>query len=194
MALLPGTTAPSFETKGVLKDQIVDFKLSDHKGKYVVLVFYPADFTFVCPTEILAFGDAREEFAQNNCELAMISTDSEHTHQAWLRAKRSEGGLEGAPLLLLADRNQKITKQFGVLIPDAGIAMRATYIIDGKGIIRHVQVNDGNVGRGVEETLRLVQAFQFSDTNGEVCPANWRKGKKTMKPTHDGVSKFLSEP
>lgn len=162
------------------------------KGNYFVLVFYPADFTFVCPTELRAFSEKAEDFRKLNCELAMCSTDSEHVHWKWISTPKEQGGLGPMNIPVVADRSQKICRSYGIL-PDDGYALRATFIIDTKNIIRHVSVNDGSVGRSVEEVLRLVEAFQYCDKHGEVCPAGWKKGKKTMKPTQDGLKEFVTE-
>merc|ERR1712165_400884 len=166
--------------------------LADYQGKYVVLLFYPADFTFVCPTEIIAFSERAEEFRKEGCEVIAISTDSHFTHLAWVNTPREAGGLGKMNIPLLADRTQQISANYGVLKEDEGVAFRGLFIIDGNGVLRQITVNDLPVGRDVDETLRLVQAFKFTDEHGEVCPAGWRKGKKTMKPTKEGVSNYLA--
>lgn len=193
MALLqPATKAPEFSGKAVVNGVIKDISSSDFAGKYVVLLFYPADFTFVCPTEIIAFSDRADEFRKEGCEIVAVSTDSEFTHLAWTNTPREAGGLGEMNIPLLADRTQEISTKYGVLKKDEGIAFRGLFIIDGKGVLRQITVNDLPVGRDVDETLRLVQAFKFTDEYGEVCPAGWRKGKKTMKPTKEGVSNYLA--
>jgi len=193
MALLqPATKAPEFAGKAVVNGVFKDVSLSQYVGKYVVLLFYPADFTFVCPTEIIAFSDRADEFRNEGCEVIAVSTDSEFSHLAWTNTPRDAGGLGKMNIPILADRTQEISSKYGVLKKDEGLAFRGLFIIDGKGVLRQITVNDLPVGRDVDETLRLVQAFKFTDEHGEVCPAGWRKGKKTMKPTQEGVSNYLA--
>merc|ERR1712110_863782 len=144
-----------------------DISLSDYKGKYVVLLFYPADFTFVCPTEVISFSDRAEEFRKEGCEIIAISTDSEFTHSAWTNTPRESGGLGKMNIPLLADRTQQISANYGVLKEDEGVAFRGLFIIDGNGVLRQITVNDLPVGRDVDETLRLVQAFKFTDEHGK---------------------------
>ncbi len=178
-----GKPAPEFEATAVSADgTFTQIKLSDFKGKYFILVFYPMDFTFVCPTEIIAFSDAAAEFRKLGCELAVVSTDSEFNHLAWRNTPRAEGGLGELDIPMIADRNHEISKKYGVLIPEEGIAFRGMFIIDGKGILRQITVNDLPVGRSVEETKRLLQAFLFTDKHGEVCPAGWTPGADTINP------------
>lgn len=190
--LQPTTKAPEFAGKAVVDGQIKDISLSDYKGKYIVLLFYPADFTFVCPTEIIAFSERADEFRKEGCEVIAVSTDSEFSHLAWINTPRESGGLGKMNIPLLADRTQRISTAYGVLKADEGVAFRGLFVIDGNGVLRQITINDLPVGRDVDETLRLVQAFKFTDEHGEVCPAGWRKGKKTMKPTKEGVSKYLA--
>lgn len=193
MAMLqPATKAPEFAGKAVVDGRIKDISLSDYKGKYVVLLFYPADFTFVCPTEIIAFSERAEEFKKEGCEVIAVSTDSEFTHLAWTNTPRESGGLGKMNIPLLADRTQVISTAYGVLKADEGVAFRGLFIVDGNGVLRQITINDLPVGRDVDETLRLVQAFKFTDEHGEVCPAGWRKGKRSMKATKEGVSKYLA--
>ena len=179
-----GEPAPYFEATTYFKNAFKDIKLSDYKGKYVCLFFYPLDFTFVCPTEILAFADAGADFEKNNCVLLGASTDSQFSHYQYCQTPRNKGGLGDIDIPLIADFSKTITRIYGALITrggDAGVALRATFIIDDKGILRHASYNDLPVGRNVEEVLRLVQAFQYSDKHGEVCPSKWKPGGKTMK-------------
>lgn len=172
---------PNFTCKAVLNGQIQTFSSSSLAGKYWVLFFYPLDFTFVCPTEIIQFSEKAEEFKRIGCEVVGCSVDSEYSHLAWTKVPRAEGGLgSDLKIPLLADLNKKIAESFGVLLPESGIALRGLFVIDPKGIVRHSGVNDLPIGRNVDETLRLVQAIQYFDTNGEVCPANWRPGKRTI--------------
>jgi len=177
-----GKPAPEFETMAVKDGEFKSVKLADYKGKYVVLFFWPRDFTFVCPTEIIAFSDRVEEFRKANCEVLGVSTDSHFTHFAWIQQPRKEGGLGNMNIPLLADPSHKITREYGILEEELGLAFRGLFIIDGKGILRQITVNDLPVGRDVDETLRLVQAFQYTDKHGEVCPAGWRPGKPAIKP------------
>lgn len=158
-------------------------KLSDYKGKYVVLFFYPLDFTFVCPTEIVQFSDRAQEFRAIGCEVIACSIDSQFSHMEYTKKDRKKGGLGKMEIPLVADVTKQIAKSYGCLIDegeDAGVAFRATYIIDTKQVIRHISINDLPVGRNVDETLRLVKAFQYTDEYGEVCPAQWQPGSKTM--------------
>nr|WIM01398.1 peroxiredoxin 1-like [Limnephilus flavicornis] len=173
--------APPFTAMAVVDGQFKEVSLSDYKGKYLVLFFYPLDFTFVCPTEIIAFSDRAAEFRKIGCEVVAASTDSHYTHQAWINTPRKEGGLGKMDIPLLADKNGKISRDYGVLDEESGIPFRGLFIIDAKQNLRQITVNDLPVGRDVDETLRLVQAFQFTDVHGEVCPAGWRPGQKTMK-------------
>jgi len=195
--LQPGDAAPDFAAKAAIRKDNdiaeIDIKLSDFKGKYLVLFFYPQDFTFVCPTEIIAFSDRVEEFRSIGCEVVAASTDSANCHRAWMKTPRTDGGLGDINLPLLADPTHAISKAYQVYQEEGGVAFRGLFIIDGKGVLRQITVNDLPVGRDVDETLRLIQAFKFTDEHGEVCPANWRPGKKTMKPNHAGISKYLTE-
>jgi peroxiredoxin 1 len=173
--------APQFNGTVWHSGRFQEIKLSDFKGKYLVLFFYPLDFTFVCPTEICNFSDAYEKFKSIDCELIGCSTDSKFSHREWALKPRKQGGLEPCNLPLLSDKSQDISKDYGVLIDsgsDKGVAFRGTFIIDDKGILRHSSINDLPVGRSVDEILRLVQAFQFSDKHGEVCPAKWKPGER----------------
>lgn len=160
----------------------------------VVLLFYPMDFTFVCPTEILAFNDALPKFEKLNTTVLGVSTDSHFTHLAWRERPRKQGGLgEDLKLPLVADKNFKISSDYGVLIEDEGIALRGLFIIDPKGTLRQITVNDLPVGRNVDETLRLVEAFQFTDEHGEVCPAGWQSGGDTMKADPKGSLEYFGK-
>ncbi|KAF8962855.1 peroxiredoxin [Flammula alnicola] len=181
--------APTFKAEAISSGEFVDISLADYLGQWVVLLFYPMDFTFVCPTEILAFNDALPRFRELNTSVFGISTDSKYSHFAWATQPRKEGGLgPDLHLPLLADRNMSISRDYGVLLEDEGISLRGLFIIDPKGTLRQITVNDLPVGRSVEETIRLVKAFQFTDEHGEVCPANWTEGAKTIKT--DPVAKL----
>ncbi|CAG8504571.1 2739_t:CDS:2 [Diversispora eburnea] len=159
--------APNFTARGIENGKFKDISLHDYKGKFVVFFFYPMDFTLVCPTEIIAFSDRVDEFKQRNTEVLGISCDSEETHRAWINTSRNEGGLGNLNIPLLSDRNHKISKEYGVLIEEEGFSLRGLFIIDDKGILRHITVNDLPIGRNVDEVLRLVDAIQFTDKHGE---------------------------
>ncbi|KAJ8709651.1 hypothetical protein PYW08_009655 [Mythimna loreyi] len=176
--------APNFEATAVVNGEFNKLKLSDYHGKYVILMFYPLDFTFVCPTELIAFSDRAKDFASIDCQIIGVSTDSEFSHLAWTNTPRKDGGLGKIEIPLLADYQKKISQDYNVLL-DAGFALRGLFIIDRNGILRHMSVNDLPVGRSVDETLRLVKAFQFADKHGEVCPANWNPdtNANTIKPS-----------
>jgi len=174
--------APQFTATAVVDGDFQQVSLSDYKGKYVVLFFYPLDFTFVCPTEIIAFSDRVKEFRDIGCEVLACSTDSEFSHHAWTNIPRKKGGLGCMNIPLIADKNCQISRDYGVLKEDDGIAYRGLFIVDNKGILRQITINDLPVGRSVDETLRLVKAFQFTDEHGEVCPAGWKPGEPTIKP------------
>ena len=195
MSVLVGRKAPDFDVEAVVNGlQFVDsVKLSDFKGKYVVLFFYPLDFTFVCPTELHAFQDKLEEFCKRNVELLGCSVDSKFSHFAWLTTPRNRGGIEGVTYTLLSDINKAVSADYDVLLEGEGIALRGLFLIDKEGVVRHQVVNDLPLGRNVDEVLRLVDALQFTEQYGEVCPANWNKGDKTMKPTDEGLKEFFKE-
>lgn len=186
LSVRPRDAAPDFKEAAVVNGEFKDVSLADYKGKYLVLFFYPLDFTFVCPTEITAFSDRANEFKALNCEVAAVSVDSKFSHLAWINMPRSEGGLGEMKIPVIADITKKMSDDYGVLIDDGadtGIALRGLFIIDGNGIVRNTTINDLPVGRSVDETLRLVQAFQFTDEHGDqVCPANWEPGSVTMNP------------
>eukprot|EP01135_Chromosphaera_perkinsii_P004209 Nk52_evm28s271 gene=Nk52_evmTU28s271 len=185
--------APQFEADAVVNGEFKKIKLSDYKGKYVVFFFYPLDFTFVCPTEIVAFSDAAEEFRKLNVEVIACSIDSKFSHLAWTKTPRKEGGLGPMNIPLVSDLTKQISRDYGVLLEEEGIALRGLFIIDDKGILRQITVNDLPVGRSVDETLRLIQAFQFTDEYGEVCPANWKPGKATMVPEPEKSKNYFSK-
>ena len=185
--------APDFAGTAVVDGQFKPIKLEDYKGKYVVLFFYPLDFTFVCPTEIVAFSDRIEEFRKINCEVIAASVDSQYAHLAWINTPRQEGGLGPMKIPMLADVTREVARRYGVLLEDAGVALRGLFIIDDKGVLRQITINDLPVGRSVDETLRLVKAFQFTDTHGEVCPADWTPGQRTMKPDPKGSKTYFAK-
>jgi len=186
--------APQFKATAVTADgEFKDVQLSDYKGKYLVFFFYPLDFTFVCPTEITAFSDRYEDFKAINCEVLACSVDSHFSHLAWTERPRKKGGLGPMKIPILSDLTKEISKKYGVLLEDQGVALRGLFIIDTNQVLRQITINDLPVGRSVDETLRLVQAFQFTDKHGEVCPAGWKPGKPTMvadpKQSQDYFSK-----
>jgi len=172
--------APDFTATAFVDNQFKKVTNKDYHGKYLILFFYPSDFTFVCPTEIIAFSDRVKEFKENNCELLACSTDSEFCHRAWIMTDRKKGGLEKINFPILADTTLEISTRYGVLIKEEGVAFRGLFIINEKGIVRHISINDTPVGRSVDEALRLVQGFQYTDKHGEVCPVNWKPGKKAI--------------
>ncbi|CAI9594118.1 unnamed protein product, partial [Staurois parvus] len=172
--------APYWEGTAVINGEFKELKLTDYKGKYLVFFFYPLDFTFVCPTEIIAFGDRIEEFRSINTEVVACSVDSQFTHLAWINTPRKQGGLGPMKIPLLSDLTHQISKDYGVYLEDQGHTLRGLFIIDDKGVLRQITMNDLPVGRSVDETLRLVQAFQYTDKHGEVCPAGWKPGSETV--------------
>mmetsp|Transcript_20538 Transcript_20538/g.52007 ORF Transcript_20538/g.52007 Transcript_20538/m.52007 type:complete len:203 (-) Transcript_20538:41-649(-) len=188
-----GHPAPDFECEGVENGVFKQFKLSDYKGKYVVLFAYPLDWTFVCPTEILAFSDRAAEFEKEGCAVLGWSVDSVFSHLAWIQTDRKQGGLGGSlNIPLLSDLNKKISEKYGALLLETGHTMRALYIIDVNGILRQVTMNDAPVSRSVDEVLRLVKAFKYTDEHGEVCPAGWTNpGDKTIKPSPDAKLEYF---
>jgi len=191
--LQPQQAAPQFVGTAVVNGLFKQIALSDYTGKYVVLFFYPLDFTFVCPTEIIAFSDRVEEFRKIGCEVIACSTDSQFSHLAWCETPRNKGGLGQMNIPLLADKSMKISRDYGVLKEDEGVPFRGLFIIDEKQVLRQITINDLPVGRSVDETLRLVQAFQFTDKHGEVCPAGWQPGDDTMKPDPKGSQEYFSK-
>lgn len=191
--LLLGQPAPQFSSKAVINgNTISDFSLASMLGRYVVLFFYPLDFTFVCPTELHSFQEHLSEFTKRGVEVVGCSVDSVYTHLAWLRSPKTQGGIEGITYPLISDLNKSIARQYHVLDEKEGIAYRGLFIIDPKGIVRHQQINDLPIGRSIEETLRIVDAILFHAEHGEVCPANWQKGSKSLQPTEEGLKVFFT--
>lgn len=185
--------APEFSGTAVVKGDFKEIKLSDYKGKYVVLFFYPLDFTFVCPTEIIAFSERVSEFEALNTQVIGVSTDSHFSHLAWINTPRKQGGLGGdLGYPLLSDFNKEIASRYNVLLQDSGIALRGLFVIDKEGILRQFSVNDLPVGRSIDETLRLIKAFQFVEKHGEVCPANWQPDSKTIKPNPKDSKEYFN--
>ena len=185
--------APDFTAEAVMPDNSFgSITLSAFKGKYVLLFFYPLDFTFVCPSEILAFNKKVEEFKKKNCELIGVSVDSKFTHLAWKNTPIDNGGIGKIQYPLVQDLNKEIAKTYGILLNSA-VALRGLFLIDTKGFVRHSIINDLPLGRNVEEALRMVDALQFHETHGDVCPANWKHGDEAMKPTAAGVASYLAK-
>jgi peroxiredoxin 2/4 len=178
-----GQTAPNFTATAVVDQEFKDVSLSSYRGQYVVLFFYPLDFTFVCPTEITAFSDRHAEFKALNTEILGVSVDSQFSHLAWIQSDRKSGGIGDINYPLVADLKKEISTAYNVLDPDAGIALRGLFIIDKDGVIQYATVNNLGFGRSVDETLRVLQAIQHIQTHpDEVCPAGWQPGQKTMNP------------
>jgi len=209
MSVLVGKKAPVFNAKAVVNggEIVENYSLEQFVGKsYVVFFFYPADFTFVCPTELIAFEEKSAEFAARNTVLVGASTDSEFSHWKWLQTPQNEGGIKGVKYPLVVDQSLNISKDYDVLIgadeyDDEGNvvlvgepkAYRGLFLIDKQGIVRHQVVNDLPLGRSVDEVLRMIDALQFVEENGEVCPANWKKGDKALKATQEGIASYLAE-
>lgn len=210
MSTLVGKSAPTFKANAVINGEVVnDFSLTRYLDKqYVVLFFYPKDFTFVCPSELHAFQAALPDFAARNTAVVACSTDTEQSHWGWLQVPKNQGGIQGVTYPLVADTNKTISAAYGVLTgeyqfnPGCGapftatgelIAYRGLFLIDRKGIVRHALVNDLPLGRNVDDTLRMVDALQFFEQHGEVCPANWTKGKSGMRATSAGVAEYLAK-
>lgn len=194
MGVLVGKKAPDFTAAAVKGTQMIDnYKFSTrNKGKYIVLFFYPLDFTFVCPTELHAFEEKQKELKKRGVELVAVSVDSKYSHFAWLTTPKSRGGIEGVTYPIVSDIHKTISRDYDVLSDD-GIAYRGLFLIDKDFIVRHQVVNDLSLGRNVDEVIRMVDALQFTEKYGEVCPANWSKGEKAMKPTQNGLEKFFKE-
>ncbi len=193
MGVLVGKKAPSFRAKAVQGSEVIDqFSLEALQGKYVILFFYPLDFTFVCPTELHAFEAKREKFLERDCELVGCSVDSHFSHLAWLRTPKSEGGIAGVSYPLVADMTKSIARDYDVLKEDEGIAYRGLFLIDREGVVRHQLVNDLPLGRSVDEALRLLDALRFVEEHGEVCPANWQQGDRSMQPSQEGLEAFFT--
>jgi peroxiredoxin (alkyl hydroperoxide reductase subunit C) len=186
--------APDFTADAVLPDNTFgQITLSSYRGKNVVLFFYPLDFTFVCPSEILAFNKKLAEFKKRNTEVIGVSVDSKFTHLAWKRTPLEDGGIGDIQYTLVSDLNKNIAREYGILFNEA-VALRGLFLIDTKGVIRHAVINDLPLGRNVNEALRMVDALQFVEAHGDqVCPANWNEGDEAMKPTAEGVATYLAK-
>lgn len=184
--------APQFSVKGVVGKEFKEIKLSDYRGKWVVLFFYPLDFTFVCPTEITAFSDSYSRFKALSCEILGCSVDSHFSHLAWINTPRREGGLGELSYPLLSDLNKQIARDYGVLLEGPGLALRGTFIINPEGVIQYQVVHDLGIGRNVDETLRVLEALQTVAKTGEVCPANWNSGGKRIVPNPTKAKEYFS--
>ena len=193
MSVLVGKNAPEFKAEAVVNGDFKSVSLSDYRGKYVLLFFYPLDFTFVCPTELHAFQDKLEQFKKLNTEVLGVSVDSKFSHVAWLNTKREDGGIEGVTYPLISDINKTIARDYDVLIPNDGVALRGAFLIDKTGKVRQQTINDLPLGRNIDEFLRLVEALQYTEEHGEVCPANWKKGEKSMKTTQAGLKAYFKK-
>ncbi|MEQ9186615.1 MAG: peroxiredoxin [Cryomorphaceae bacterium] len=208
MAVLVGKKAPGFNASAVINggEIVKDFNLDQFGGKYVILFFYPKDFTFVCPTELHAFQARLNDFKERGVEVVAVSTDTEQSHWGWLQMSKDHGGIKGVTYPIVADTNKTISHNYDVLAGDFFydeegmlqaegelVAYRGLFLIDKEGVVRHQLVNDLPLGRNVDEAIRVVDALQFNEENGEVCPANWSKGSDGMKGTHEGVADYLSK-
>lgn len=191
---LVGKVAPDFQLEGYFNGSFGNYTLSDHRGKWVILLFYPLDFTFVCPTEVLNFSDAAPELSQLNSQIFGISVDSKYVHKAWVDTKREDGGLGGSlNYPLLSDINKQVARDYGILLEEEGVALRALFLINPDGIIMHSTINNLSVGRSVNEAKRVLKAFQFVTSHeGLVCPADWEEGKDTMVAESEGMKKYLA--
>ena len=193
MSVLVTKQAPDFTAQAVMPDNsMAEVTLSSYRGKYVVLFFYPLDFTFVCPSEILAFNREVKTFARKNTVLLGVSVDSQFSHFAWRQTPVNKGGIGEIGFPLVADLDKKIARAYDVLLNDA-VALRGLFLIDTHGVVRHQVVNDLPIGRNVDEAIRTLDALQFTEEHGEVCPANWKVGEEAMKPTAEGVASYLAK-
>ncbi|MBX7105331.1 MAG: peroxiredoxin [Gemmataceae bacterium] len=185
--------APEFKAQGVVGGEFKEVKLSDFKGQYVYLFFWPLDFTFVCPTEIIAFSDRIEEFKKRGVQVIGVSVDSHFTHLAWKNTPRTQGGLGDIHYPMVADLNKQIARDYGVLLEGAGIALRGSFLIDKNGIVQQITINNLPLGRSVDEAIRLVDALQHFEKNGEVCPADWKPGSASIKPNVKDSKEYFSK-
>jgi peroxiredoxin (alkyl hydroperoxide reductase subunit C) len=193
MECLVTKPAPDFTAQAVTPENtFAELKLSNYRGKHVVLFFYPLDFTFVCPSEIIAFDKQLAAFKERNCEVIGVSVDSHFSHWAWKNTPREKGGIGNVQFPIVADLTKRIARDYGLLLNDA-VALRGLFLIDKNGIVRHCVINDLPLGRSVDEALRMLDALQHFEQHGEVCPANWHKGAEAMKPSTDGVAKYLAK-
>lgn len=192
MSRLVGNKAPDFSAPGLVDGMPGEIKMSDYDGKWKVLFFYPLDFTFVCPTEIVAFSDAAAQFKERGCEIIACSVDSVFSHLAWTQQDRNDGGLGEVNFPIIADLNKTVANSYEVLTED-GVSLRGLFLIDDKNVIQHATINNLSVGRNVDEALRLLKAYQFTAEKGEVCPANWNEGDDSMKPDPKGSKEWFKK-
>lgn len=193
MSIQVGQLAPDFTATAVIEQEFKTIKLSDYLGKYVVLFFYPLDFTFVCPTEIIAFSDRYPQFQALNTEILGVSVDSEFAHLAWIQTERKQGGIGDINYPLVSDLKKEISLAYNVLETSAGVALRGLFIIDRNGIIQHITINNLSFGRSVDETLRVLKAIQYVQSHdNEVCPVGWQEGDKTMNPDPEQSKLYFS--
>lgn len=194
MTLLVRKQAPDFKAQAVMGDNSFQaLNISDYKGKYVVLFFYPLDFTFVCPTEIIAFNQKLDSFRSKGAEVIGVSVDSEFTHLAWKNTPVEKGGIGNIQYPLVSDLGGKISKAYGVYAEEDSLALRGLFLIDKEGIIRHLLINDDALGRNVDEAIRLLDALKFSEEHGQVCPANWHEGDEALNANAQGVAEYLAK-
>ncbi|KHN75724.1 putative peroxiredoxin prdx-3 [Toxocara canis] len=189
----PTCHVPDFQGTAVVDGDFKTISAKDYKGKWLIVFFYPLDFTFVCPTEIIAFNDRAPEFKKLGAELVACSCDSHFSHLAWIQTARKDGGLGDMQIPLLSDFSKKIADSFGVLDHEAGVSYRGLFLIDPSGVVRHTTVNDLPVGRSVDEALRVLKAFQFVEKHGEVCPADWHDEQPTIKPDVKGSKEYFNK-
>lgn len=193
MSVLVTKKAPEFTAQAVMANNAIEeLSLSAYRDRYVLLFFYPLDFTFVCPSEILAFDQALEEFKKRDCDIIGVSVDSQFSHYAWKNTPVQNGGIGNIQFPLVADLDKSISEAYDVLLPE-GISLRGLFLIDKAGVVRHQLVNDLPLGRNVDEAIRILDALQFTEKYGEVCPANWKPGEEAMKPTAEGVAEYLAK-
>jgi len=192
MDSIVGKPLPAFKLNAATKGEFSSIDNATFKGQWSVLLFYPLDFTFVCPTEIVAYDAAAPQFAKLGAKVYGVSVDSHFTHRVYQNTSRAEGGVQGISMALIADLGGNFARALGVL-NDGGVALRALLLIDPDGVVQHATINNLSVGRNVEETLRVIEAFQYTKAHGEVCPANWKAGAKTMKPNFDGLKSYMKE-
>jgi alkyl hydroperoxide reductase subunit AhpC len=193
MKVQVGQPAPDFTAQAVVNGQFEQISLSSYRGKNVVLFFWPLDFTFVCPTEIVAFQEALPKFTERNTVVLGVSVDSQYTHLAWQNTPRAAGGLGRVDFPMISDLTHEISENYGVLLENAGVALRGLFLIDKAGNVRHMLINDLPLGRSVDEALRMVDALTHFEKHGEVCPANWKPGAKSMKPDPQGAKAYFNE-
>lgn len=195
MSLQVSKPAPTFSAMTVMPDNSFkeDFKLEDYRGKYVVLFFYPLDFTFVCPTEILEFNRKLSEFEKRGVQVIGCSTDSHQSHLAWKNQDIKEGGIGNIQYPLVSDFKKEISSAYGVLLEESGEALRGSFLIDQDGVLQHAVINNLPLGRNIDEMVRMVDALQFTEKHGEVCPAGWTEGDDTMKEEHGSLKQYFSK-